>query len=215
MIVISTAFRSPYERICRRSVENQTHQPRAHVYIDAALQPKPLSHSQNLFEASQGLDPDEVVVQLDGDDWLAHRGALERIATIYTDPDVWLTYGSYVLACGLRPILRPYLPTEDIRTTEWRCTHLKTWRAGLFAKLLPSDFQLPDGNWTDVSVDRACMYPMVEMAGWARTRFVGETLYTYNLEPGRIMSDPRLLARSVQATKYFGELPHKARLEHL
>ena len=41
-------------------------------------------------------EPDDVIVILDGDDWLITDRALERIALEHEDDDCWLTYGSWI-----------------------------------------------------------------------------------------------------------------------
>lgn len=217
MIVISTAYNAPTERICRASVSKQTRPPRQHIYIDASKQDKPLSHSENLWIASQGVPDDEVIVQLDGDDWLAHREVLARLEGVYEDPNVWITYGSFINSMGFKGgNSRPYRPDEDIRTSEWRCTHLKTWRAGLFHRLTARDFKLPDGSWTDVSVDRACMYPMVDMAGWDRVRFIDETMYVYHWDHTvECNMTPMARVRGEQSAKWFANMDRVKRLESL
>ena len=183
LIIVSTCFKSPTEEKCRTSVETQTLKV-PHVFIDAALQEVPKTHSENLYDAVKVLDPDDIVVQLDGDDWLAHPRVLETVARLYEDPNVWLTYGSFPLADGSYSRLNgPYAPHEDIRTARWRCSHLKTFRAGLFQCIDPEDLKLPDGTFTGRAVDHATMFPMVEMAGWDRTRWVKDA---YTFTTGRI-----------------------------
>lgn len=181
LVVVSTCFKSPTETMCRASVSMQTLKA-PHVFIDAALQAIPKTHSENLYDAVKILHPDDVVVQLDGDDWLAHPHVLEQIAGLYVDPEVWLTYGSVLMTDGTyNGNNMPYGPNEDIRTSRWRCSHLKTFRAGLFQLVNPEDFMF-EGEWTSHAVDHATMFPMVEMAGWDRTRWVKEAIYVYNFE---------------------------------
>ncbi len=42
--------------------------------------------------------PEEIVVLVDGDDFLAHAEVLTRLNTIYQDPDVWLTLNQFARA---------------------------------------------------------------------------------------------------------------------
>jgi glycosyltransferase involved in cell wall biosynthesis len=202
LIVVSTCFNSPTKDKCRESVVSQTLQV-SHVLIDASLQEKPKTHSENLYNVVKHLEPDDVVVQLDGDDWLAHPRALEQVAGLYEDPEVWLTYGSFELSDGGRGISASYAPHEDIRTSEWRCSHLKTFRAGLFQRIDPNDLKLPDGTFTGRAVDHAMMFPMVEMAGWDRTRWVKDIIYVYNWQNSTEATSSVLTAASASAALFF------------
>ena len=59
-----------------------------------------IEHNQgaaaNLYKAVHMCGDDEIAVLLDGDDQLAHDGVLKKLNSIYANPDVWVTYGSYV-----------------------------------------------------------------------------------------------------------------------
>ena len=213
LIVVSTCFKSPTEEKCRASVAAQTLKV-SHVFVDAALQATPKTHSENLLDVVRALDPDEVVVQLDGDDWFAHPRVLEQLASIYEDPEVWLTYGSFATADGVYASNNaPYGPDEDIRATAWRCSHLKTFRAGLFQRIDPEDLKLPDGTFTGRAVDHATMFPMVEMAGWDRTRWVKDVLYTYNRENSTEATSVELTAASTEAAAFFRGKQRYSRLD--
>jgi hypothetical protein len=200
LVVVSTCFRASDPDRCRPSVASQTY-PARHVFVEAASQPTPKTHSENLYDSVRDLDPDAVVVQLDGDDWLAHDRALERVASLYEDPDIWLTYGSLAMSDGTyrSDINAPYAPGEDVRAAPWRCSHLKTFRAGLFQRVDPADLKLADGTWTGYAVDHATMFPMVEMAGWDRTRWVADVLCTY----GGSGTDPSGGGPTVAAAQFF------------
>lgn len=180
IVVVSTAYAAKTEKACRDSIAEQLGADVRHVYIDAAKQSIPLAATCNLWRAVGSVDPDDVVALVDGDDWLTGKSSLAHIASLYEDPEVWVTYGSYAFADGRRGHAAEYSPDESVRTSPWRATHLKTFRAKLFHHLKPADFQI-DGAWLERCVDLATMFPLVELAGWDRTRFVSESLYAYNL----------------------------------
>ena len=82
-------------------------------------------------------DPEDVIISLDGDDWLSDNGALEYLNSVY-NPDVWLTYGQY------EPLSRTYSsPCKPInaktyrKSGEWRVSHLKTFRRKLWDRIDP------------------------------------------------------------------------------
>ena len=208
LVVVSTCLHASTPDRCRQSVASQTLSVR-HVFVEAALQDQVKTHSENLSDAVHGLDPDTVVLQLDGDDWLAHPHVAAQIAELYEDPSVWLTYGSFATTDGrYHETNAPYAPGEDVRAAPWRCSHLKTFRAGLFQRVDSVDLRLPDGTWTNRAVDHATMFPMVEMAGWDRTRWVKDILYVY----GESGTDPGLGALTAAAAQFFRGKPRYPRL---
>ena len=42
------------------------------------------------------IDDDEIIIHLDGDDWLINEVVLEKLNQYYNDNDVWMTYGGFV-----------------------------------------------------------------------------------------------------------------------
>jgi glycosyltransferase involved in cell wall biosynthesis len=50
---------------------------------------------ENLYRSIHACDDQEIVILLDGDDWLAHSRVLQILNTVYADPDCWMTYGQY------------------------------------------------------------------------------------------------------------------------
>ena len=52
---------------------------------------------RNICEGISILKPndDDVILTLDGDDWLAHEQVLSILDAIYASDEIWMTYGSY------------------------------------------------------------------------------------------------------------------------
>ena len=52
---------------------------------------------KNIYDAISLSEPHEedVIVTLDGDDWLANKGVLNKLNDVYIQSGCWLTYGSY------------------------------------------------------------------------------------------------------------------------
>lgn len=184
--VLSTGFRVPADarRKCILSVQRQFRPPIGpefeHVYIDAAEQPSPKAHFENLVEVIGKLPDDRIVACLDGDDWLGPPNALCTVAR-YFAAGAQVTYGSFMFADGRRGCpSAPYQPGENIRAVPWQATHLKCFRAGLFKKIKHEHLKLPSGVWIPHARDLALMFPLLEMAGPARTAHVAESIYVYN-----------------------------------
>lgn len=68
---------------------------------------------------------------------------------------------------------------------EWRCSHIRTFRAGLFLAIADQDpelscFKDDEGQWLMAAADAAMMFPILEMAGFNKVHFNHKILYTYN-----------------------------------
>ena len=56
---------------------------------------KRLGKLANICRALQTCEDPEIVVVLEGEDWLAHEWVLQKLNTYYADSDLWMTYGQY------------------------------------------------------------------------------------------------------------------------
>jgi hypothetical protein len=180
MIVLSTGLSAATRHLCEASVRAQicTVPIVHHIYIDASEQSPPPSRIQNLLAALDAMSDDQIVVLLDGDDWLARPDALQIVANAHA-AGAWITHGSYMTADGEPGICAPYL-SANYRREPWKASHLKTFRASLFHKIRPESFLGPDGKLIEHCTDQVLMFPMLEMAGPSRVKFIKETLYVYN-----------------------------------
>ena len=139
---------------------------------------------ENLLPIWRVLPPEEVIVWLDGDDWLATDYALARVADAHSR-GMWVTYGSFIYSDGRAGFAAP--APQDPRTGPWVTTHLKSFRAGLVQRVREADWRWPHkgdereaGGYLDLAIDQAVMLPCLEMAGRERSEFVRETLCIYN-----------------------------------
>jgi hypothetical protein len=125
--------------------------------------------------------PSDPVCLLDMDDRLMDSTVLERVALEYQDASCWVTHGSYITRSG-RParFTGPYKPGERFRVAGWRASHLKTFRAGLFSHIKNTSLKGLDGRYLRVCSDLAIMFPLLEMAGHDRIRYIPDILYEYN-----------------------------------
>ena len=160
----------------------------------------------------------DVMVVLDGDDWLEHNQVLRRVAVEYGQ-GAWLTYGSHRYSNGKIPTVYRQYPASVIRLGGYRdgpgfyASHLRTFCKDLLMRVEPQDLRLADGTWPDMAGDIFLMFPMLEMAA-ERQAFIPEILYCYNL--GNPLSDHNLNAgRQVQLAEYARTLRKYSRLEAL
>jgi glycosyltransferase involved in cell wall biosynthesis len=137
----------------------------------------------NRYKAIQLCKDHEVVVILDGDDWLAHNNVLNILNAAYDDPEVWMTYSLYkTYGADWRCVCKPY-PEEIIKNNNYRsypfvALHLRSFYAWLAKKVTAADLML-NGKFVPANSDMALMFPLLEMAG-RHTHFVPEVLCYYN-----------------------------------
>jgi len=142
---------------------------------------------KNIKDALDSLDPDieDVIIVLDGDDWLSSFDVLNYLTQIYNEEGVWLTYGSYETSpTGERGVEPSPYPLEIInnnrfREDKWRASHLRTFKYRLWKEIDKADFIDDDGEYYKMSYDQAMMLPMLEMAP-NKIRYVEEVLHIYN-----------------------------------
>lgn len=150
---------------------------------------KNLGALENLYRAIHSCRDEEIALILDGDDFLAHDWVLEKLNCYYSDPNVWLTYGSYLSypqytygECSrvLPPQVMSEVSLRDYSKKHGMLTsHLRTFYSGLFKKVKLKDL-VYRGNFFDSTYDGAMMFPMIEMCGRSHILFVNDVLYIYN-----------------------------------
>lgn len=139
----------------------------------------------NYYRAIHSCADDEIVVTVDGDDWLAHKNVLKKLNECYQEEDIWLTYGQFKYSkTGNQEYNGKYskkvIKENQFRSIKWKASHLRTFYAGLFKKIALKDL-LFHGKFASVAWDIFFMLPMLEMAG-KHHRCIREVLYVYNNE---------------------------------
>jgi len=174
----------------------------------------------NMYHAIHELcDDDEIVVELDGDDWLLTPDVLEELAEIYSDGSVWLTYGGFVMwPKTFNYLAAQTIPEEIIKHNQFRSFFkhnfiylaLRSFYAGLFKRIKKEDLQI-DGIFFKQSSDIATMIPMFEMAG---NRFyqITNLVYLYNTYTGNndyqlYHQQQRFIADIIEGKKKYEPLP--------
>ena len=135
---------------------------------------------KNIYNAYHSIDDWDIIVQVDGDDWLADNQVFQKINRAYSQEEVWITYGQFkkdgpdgrkrnkVGYCA--PVPSDILFSGKLR--EWNkfvFMHLRTFYAWLFKSIKLEDF-LTDavpgfkGQFYPYANDVAMMFPMIEMA---------------------------------------------------
>ena len=200
----------PWIGRCMSSVRNQTYKNYVHIVVDDASTDKTYTemeihehervrlyrNDENvkwvrnalMFLNNSVLGEEDVVVILDGDDWLAHNEVLSWLHQIYTLSKAWMTYSLFEYPDGKRDsswigqYSTEVLMDRTFRDDVWRFTHLRTFKAFLWNALDKDDLRGPDGNYTPYTYDQALLFPMLEMCPYGTIKFIDNVLYVYNNE---------------------------------
>lgn len=181
------------------------------IFIDNK---KRLGALANFYNAIHQCQPNEIIVMLDGDDWLDNEFVLAHLNAAYQDPNVWITYGQFMEYPSNRLGRARQLPEEVItnhayREYDWVTTHLRTFYAGLFHKIKPEDLKYY-GTFFPVAWDLAIMFPILEMAG-EHSKFMSEVLYIYNR--ANPLNDNKVNAElQISLDQYMHKLPKYPRI---
>lgn len=132
-------------------------------------------------------EPHEKVVLVDGDDWLSNKNVLSFLNETYCTNDCWITYGQASWTDGRLGFASEYTQTEfnSLRKSPYRVSHIRTFNAGLYHKIKEQDPEfscLKDkkGEFYKMTYDVSIFYPIMEMAGLSKIKFVDKVLYIYN-----------------------------------
>jgi glycosyltransferase involved in cell wall biosynthesis len=171
-----------------RTYENAVHSCGADRRLRITRNPQRMFSLWNLIQAirSSNAAPEDVIVSLDGDDWLARTDALEIIAGVYSQHYCWVTYGSWISNvtdenCRPRGMWPAYPDgTSDFRKIRWLATAIRTWKKWLWDRVEDRDLRDPTGAYYRVSEDQAVMLPLLEMSSTDKARHIPEALMVYN-----------------------------------
>ena len=142
----------------------------------------------NHISTIRELDDDDIVILLDGDDWLANRPDIFQYYNhIHNDYD--FTYGScWSLVDNIPLVSQPY-PSKVKANKAYRkhmfnwyapYTHLRTLKAKLLKYELDKDFTNEDGEWFRAGGDLSTFYKAIENCDPERIYCVSDIVYQYN-----------------------------------
>ena len=134
------------------------------------------------------LNDEDIITEVDGDDWLSSVFVLEYLNSIYQTPNIWMTYGHYQMYptgkvgghFNMEIDSNVDLVNEH-RHYPFPYSHLKTYKYWLFNKIDRQDLIDPSTNkvWRS-AWDHALCLPMVEMAGKQHIHRCDDILYVLN-----------------------------------
>lgn len=171
----------------------------------------------NWYKMVHLLDGDEIVISLDGDDFLAHSGVLRRVNEAYADERVWVTYGKYSTypegkTGPSHRVNTSFFKRGGHRQSKFYWSHLRTFYARLFKKMPISQFQNEKGEFYSMAGDVAIMQGLIDMAP-EHVFYIPSVLYRYNRE--NVLSDDYInQRRQVRCARQICKKEPLARVDH-
>ena len=128
----------------------------------------------------ENISDDDIVVEIDGDDWLPNSSTLTRVKEAYSDENVWITNGNFKYATGEMGFSSPQTNFDTLRVDRFTASHLRTWRVFLWRNIKDEDHKDSNGDYLSINADLAYMLPMLEMAGPEHYKYLPEVNLVYN-----------------------------------
>lgn len=128
---------------------------------------------------------DDVIITVDGDDWLYDENVLDKVKSYYDNYNVYLTYGQFIGTTGGDSKSWCKKPVDGVikrklyRTKPWTFTHLRTFKYRLFKHIRVEHLLDRDKSFFKTAWDLALMFPMIEMCG-DKFYCSNDILYVYN-----------------------------------
>lgn len=151
-----------------------------------------LSHSQDrpdmelIYTAIQTISPQEIVLFLDGHDWLLHEDVLSHLNNAYANPEVWLTHSRSIHHPDYQKIEGKAYSDRFLKEKECRkrealsLSSLFSFPAAYFKKIHLEDFLL-GSEFIKENLLETFLYPLFEM-GPEHVLFLDEVMLVKNDE---------------------------------
>ncbi len=143
----------------------------------------------NQINNIRNLHDDDIVMLLDGDDWLCAENDIFDYYNNLFDGSVDFSYGSCLsLADNIPLVAQPY--PEEIKLKKeyakhqfnWGLpyTHLRVFRKKLVNNISDTEFKNADGDWLGAGGDVATFYAIIEQADPQKVYCSSRLVYCYN-----------------------------------
>lgn len=129
-------------------------------------------------------DDEDVIVTLDGDDYLSSKYALCYLKKIYSQ-GYWLSYGGFIASeksfYAAPDHLTPIDWKRSLRNQRFCITHLRSHKFFLLKNVRDKDLRHRNGVLFKFPEDIILNIPMAEMAGEDKCYFLKEKTYAYRI----------------------------------
>lgn len=156
-------------------------------------------------------DDNDVIMIVDGDDYLSSPRALDVISKEYRSRGCLCSWGSmHGLWSNQQGPLKRHKDLDgnfDPRHAKWSFSHPRTMTVKVAKHLTEVDFQDQNGRFVWKGTDRGFIYRMIELAGLDRSCFIDKKVYTY-VTNGSPKTNKNVSRRQREKLfKHFAELP--------
>jgi glycosyltransferase involved in cell wall biosynthesis len=165
----------------------------------------------NILSNRKDINDEEIVIELDGDDWLSDEYVLDRVQKTYSNGRTWITNGCFRYASGQQGFSSPQIDFDNLRKDRFTASHLRTWKVFLWRAIKDEDHRDDYGNYLKINADLAYMLPMLEMSGPEHYRFIPDVNLIYNelnpLNDHKVdMDQVNLIANQIRKRKKYKKL---------
>ena len=209
MITIISCFWNPGEYIikCINSIKNQTYKnfkvfliddmstdntiqiindlikdDERFVLIKNSEKKFKLKNIDELIMNETLINDEDIIVELDGDDWFFSDDVLNTIYEKYNNnKNLWLTNGSFIYS-NVQFVFSSKVNYKTVRQDVFTFSHLRTWKCHLWRSINEESFLDENQEYFKSAPDVAYSLPMVEMAGNNHYEFIPKLLLVYNAE---------------------------------
>jgi len=129
---------------------------------------------------TEGINEDDIFIEVDGDDHLSDDGVFARIYDYYSKSDLWIANGSFMFETVKEGSTRLITDMSKLRTEPFTASHIRTWKIFLWRAMKIEDLKDQNGNYWVAGGDLIFMYDMLEMAGLDHYTHMTEVNYIYN-----------------------------------
>lgn len=158
----------------------------------------------NTYVQSFMKDDEDILVFVDGDDWLYDDYVLEKLNDFYNDKDCWMTYGGMICYPSGQPGNPQNSPYPDAvhqanayRRDHWRASHLRTFKWHLYKQIRKEDMcYSKTGEYYFHAEDLATSFPCLEMCPQDKIGVLDFFSYVFNETPS---NRERGVAREAEA----------------
>ena len=164
--------------------------------------------------------PEDIQMDIDGDDWLADNNVLSYLNKVYQDKNIWHTYGQLKDLAGVIPptysktLERTDNYRENYYAGIWQTSMLRTYKKKVWDKIKDEDLRDKDGEYYKWAGDVFITFPMIEMCGTKHIKCLDKILYIYNnlnpINEFRVDTATQLnVTEEIKSKPVYKELPDK------
>ena len=214
VIVVSCNYNgNKFVKKCLTSVFRQTLQPAFHYFIDDISSDGCLDYVyetkkelnidylnvvknkqkkykiRNLFELinSDLIQDDDIIINIDGDDWLFNEHVIKEIKETYDNEDIEYLYSNFVFSHNYYLGISNDIPDKNWcpYNCSWITSHISTFKAKNFKEIKKENFLDENGNWFKMGCDQAYILPILynikqKYKNYDKVKFLNKPMYVYN-----------------------------------